>query len=241
MNVLRVITYIGCIFFALIIHELGHLTVALIAGCKFKVLAIGLVHIESQNGKIVFSIEKNVSNWGGMCYASPSEKQMTNYKLLRNILMSGPLASLLVGSIAILFHRLIENYNLLLAKDIFTFGIANIGIGIAGLIPSFSKIESSDIGRVFRLMKHGTSRDVEMAIWRITVRTIENDYNKIDLHDTDILKSDCNKDYAYLGYYYTYKYYKEKCDLCHMNKEIENIRLIEKKVSKGTLRNFPIC
>lgn len=204
-------------------HELGHVLTGLIVGFKFHLFVAGPLGLKrDENDRVVVYFEKDISLWGGIAATLPKEADQDNYKKFGRVLLGGPLASIIIGTIS-LIPGVLASQNFLIL-----FGAMSIAIGTVSLIPMRNGAFYTDGGRWLRMHKNEETQAVEMAIWNLTQNAIiQGNYQQANLDEILILKNDRDFRTQYLGHYFAYQYYKD-------NQESENLE--REKVALEGLR-----
>lgn len=227
-----------CYFISGIIHELGHIIVGLVNGWKFHLLVIGPLGIKSDvNGRIKFYFEKKIAMWGGFGCIAPQDFSTNNIKIWSNVLIGGPLASIIFGILFVSLGIFTMKFFLILL------GAISLSMGVICILPIPLKtgITYSDGGRWSRLHRGGQEADEEIALFKLAENEITNDnFSKIDSKNIQSLIQSKNIDIGYLGYYYSFKYYKSKNNKKEMKRSIEKMKEMEDEVSSIIFANYKI-
>lgn len=183
------------IFFVLAIHELGHLIMGLFQGFRFELYVVGPLGIKRESNSIKVYLNKNIQYFGGVAATLPINTDSSNAKKFANILIAGPIASLLL---AIVLGIINYSFDLQFSRTIDIGILASLGIFLATTIPNKTGMFFTDRKRYQRLTSKGVEQDVELAILRITgVYGRDNSYVNAD--ENDIEKMIGDNDYKYLG------------------------------------------
>ncbi|MFZ7103316.1 MAG: M50 family metallopeptidase [Peptococcaceae bacterium] len=218
--ILLIIKALICYFIVTTLHEMGHIVIGLLSGFRFELFVIGPVGLKRNNyGKVVPYIEKNTAMWGGAGATVPINYHDDNIKRFANILIGGPLTSLIFGLIILILNFHLQN------KFLFLLGVMAVSISIATLIPIRAGSFYSDGGRWLRIKQGGYPAKAEIAIIEFMQSYFANKtYGKINIDHTKYLIKDKDPRNRYLGHYFAYKYYKE-------NKQIEKAMEEQKALS----------
>lgn len=216
------------------VHEAGHVVFGLMQGFKFHLLVIGPFGLKrGENGKVTPYIEKNKAYWGGISATAPVNEDTGNYRKFSNMLIGGPLFSILFGLVFLLSGMFLRNYYILI------FGLMCFGMGVTCLIPVKNGAFYTDGRRWLQMRKNAKTRDVEIAILNIAIcAVIHGNLAKANVMDINILKSSEDFRTKYIGHYYAYVYYKDLCEYAQADIEkrtIEDMRskdLVSKQVIK---------
>ena len=87
------------IFAVLSFHELGHLIAGIIQGFRFELFVVGPLGIKREKGKIKIYLNKNIQYYGGVAATLPIDASPENGKKFANLLLAGPIASILLSII----------------------------------------------------------------------------------------------------------------------------------------------
>lgn len=237
LEVLVFVLYvILCFILSVSVHESGHIVAGLIQGFKFYLFIAGPFGLKrSNNDKIVFYIEKNISLWGGLGAILPKNNDIVSYKKLGRMFLCGPVTSVVVGVIFLpLGVNLNNNFLLLL-------GAMSLSMGVACLIPARNGVFYTDGGRWLRLNKNEATRNIELTIWKLAqCAVINGNYTKINHNETVVLINNKDLSTQYLGHYYSYRFYKDNNDGPNIEKERTELESLKGKIPKQMVRMFPI-
>lgn len=208
------------------VHELGHVLMGLINGWKFYMLVIGPFEWkrESPDEKIRFCFEKNMMMWGGMGGSYPVNKDKDNLKVWSNVLMAGPIVSIVMGIVMIPFAVLTESlfFTLLVAMP--------IGMGVAcGLpLPLKTGFLYTDGGRWIRLKQGGQAAAEEKALFLLMENSMIN--GETSLPPEELINPLLNSEepsFQYYGLYYHYlisKNYNNQQDMKYALNKMDEIK-----------------
>lgn len=230
--IVLVIQVIASYFIVVTVHELGHIVVGIISGFRFELFVLGPIGLKrNENGNLIFYIEKNKALWGGCAATVPIKEDKENINKFANLLIGGPLISLIFGILLIiLFINFRVTFYLVL-------GAMSLGISFATLIPMRAGCFYTDGGRWLRIKRKGYASKVEIVLIKFTQSYyINNDYSKLCLKDIQILTFDEDKRNKYLGHYYAYHYYKDNFDSDGMESEKLAIKALEPSVPKNFVK-----
>lgn len=175
-------------FIALGFHELGHLLTGMVQGFKFELFVVGPLGIKRENGKIKIYLNKNLGYYGGIAATIPKDDHPDNPKKFANVLLGGPLASVVFAIVCFLISYFIDKP---LGIIFYTGGTISIAIFFATTIPSKTGMFFTDRKRYQRLTTPGKNQEVELAILRILGNhSKDNSYQNISRNDIDVLVSD---------------------------------------------------
>ena len=82
------------LFIVLGVHELGHLITGLIQGFRFELFVVGPLGIKRENNRIKVYLNKNIAHYGGLASTLPRNDNAENSRILANICLAGPIASI---------------------------------------------------------------------------------------------------------------------------------------------------
>lgn len=205
MKLLEIFGGILIMFFVIGVHELGHLVTGLVQGFRFELFVLGPLGIKREKNKLKVYLNKNLQYYGGVAATLPRKDDPGNSRKLANILLAGPMTSLLLALIlGILYFSL--NFKV---KLIAIGAIGSLGIFLATTLPGKTGMFFTDRKRYQRLTSDGPEREVELAVLRIIGNYgKDNSYINVEAHDIDTMISDDN--YKYLGLFTKLTYQFEK-------------------------------
>lgn len=227
---------IPCYVISVAIHELGHAVAGIVNGFKFHLFVIGPLGLKKDNNnKLSIYMEKNPALWGGASITLPRNNSHKNYDAFANVLLAGPICSILFSA-AFIVIGITEN-NIFFAL----LGFMSLGIGGTCLFPMRNGCFYTDGGRWLRMRRKDQDGRVEMAIWNLTqAYAIDHHFSNINLKETEVLKNDNDLRTKYLGYYFCYNYYKNINDLESAEREKEHITELVQKVPRNFIKLFPV-
>lgn len=194
----KIIEFIGIIFtilFVLGIHELGHLVTGLIQGFQFELFVVGPLGVKREDNKIKVYLNKNLAYYGGVAAVLPVDDNPKNIKKFANVILAGPLSSLVLSIICLIF-----TYFFNFSGELFVFmaGFTSFGIFLATTIPSKTGTFFSDRKRYQRLISKGKERETEIALLRIIgIYGRDNSYKNVNIDDINLVIQDTH--YQYFG------------------------------------------
>lgn len=187
----KYIMMIGIVFFTFIvlaIHELGHLIVGLINGFRFELFVVGPLGLKRENNKVKIYLNKNIGYYGGVAATSPIDDDKDNAKKFAQILLAGPIASVLFAVVCFVIAYMVGKP---LGIIFYAGGTISIAIFLATTIPSRTGMLFTDRKRYQRLVNPGKDQQVELAMLKIMGRySKDNSYKNIDKNDINVLVSD---------------------------------------------------
>lgn len=218
------------------VHELGHALMGISEGFKFHWFVAGPLGLKrDENDRIVFYFEKDISYWGGIAATLPRKEEKDNYKKFGRVLLGGPAASILIGSISLISGILFgQSFFLML-------GLMSLAIGTISLIPMRNGAFYTDGGRWLRMHKNEAAKAVELALWNLTQNAfIHGDYTQVNLDEINILKNDQDLRAQYLGHYFAYHFYHDNQDEENADKENAALADLQGKVPKQMVTMFKV-
>ena len=196
-----------CPFFAIFIHELGHLTAGLVQGFKLQLFVVGFLGIKREDDKVQYYFNKDFQFFGGVAATSPKSitgELINQYAL---IMIAGPLFSLLFG---ILFLYLFIITNSIFNSSLGITGIISFGLFIATTLPEKSGVFFTDRKRMQRLLDKGITGEIEYCFLKTNSQLlIDNHYKNISIEDLKIIQSDNEPIIQFWGHYYEFKHFEE--------------------------------
>lgn len=192
---LEILGNIIIIFLVLGIHKLGHLLTGLAQGFRFELFVVGPLGIKREDDKIKVYLNKDIQFYGGVAATLPRNNHPDNDKMFANILIAGPIASLLLAIIlGVLYFLMDFEYS----NFLFIGGLMSFGILLATTVPNKTGIFFTDRKRFQRLTSDGPEREIELAVLRTTgAYGIDGSYVNANEDDIELMISD--PDYKYMG------------------------------------------
>ncbi|MCR5609839.1 MAG: site-2 protease family protein [Lachnospiraceae bacterium] len=217
--IVSLLVVIVSMFFSSGIHELGHMIAGILQGWKFEYMIFGPLKIYKIDERIKVGFEKNMMMWGGVSYCTPKEKSEKNIKVYRNILLAGPLLSIFLGILALLYVLCTMSIDVMFTTIInntfklflFVFGLQSIAMGIISIIPLPipTGLLYVDGYRFYRLLKYDKE---EVAIFLL----VEKEMFKEDItsfEEIAVLTESKSLNIRYMGYDCAIDLYKKKGDI----------------------------
>ncbi len=196
-------------FLAIAVHELGHLLAGIFQGFQVELFVVYFLGLRRTNGKLELFFNTNVQYFGGVAATSPKTLQNDN-DLIRKyaiILISGPLASLILAVISII---IVAKCDLQLNPFWGLLAVTSFGIFIATTIPEKSGIFFTDRKRFQRLLDKGDIGKIELAFLQIVNQSLlENTCKNLSIDKVNMLKQDSDKIIQFWGYYFEFQFYKD--------------------------------
>lgn len=176
------------IFVVLAVHELGHLITGLYQGFRFELFIVGPLGIKRENDKLKIYFNKNLGYYGGATASSPVDEHPDNAQKFANMLLAGPVASLLFALVCALLGALLKG----MGSIIFYAGCAfSTAIFLATTLPGKTGMFFTDRKRYQRLTIPGKDQEVELAMLRILGKfSREQSYRNINAEDIKVLIDD---------------------------------------------------
>lgn len=206
-SVIFFVSVMVCPFFAIFLHELGHLTAGLIQGFKVQLFVVAFLGIRRQDDKIKFYLNKDLQYFGGVAATSPikiTDKLKEQFAL---ILIAGPIFSLLFG---ILFISLFIYTDTPFNSSFGIIGITSIGLFFATTVPEKSGIFFTDRKRMQRLYDKGKIGEIEQAFIETTSQLlIDHHFKNLSIEKIKLIQTDDEPNVQFWGRYYEYKYFEE--------------------------------
>lgn len=183
MLIVKLLIYIFVgMFISSLVHELGHLLVALAHKWEFSLLIVGPLRIERNQvtKKVKAKFESNIIFWGGVAFAMPNHEieAENSFRIWKYVLISGPIFSLLMSGVFFLLFQFYNNVIILILMA------QSLGIGMITIlpVPIQSGLMYSDGYRFFRIINNGNVRLEEQALFKYSLQI----YNSINL-DTELI------------------------------------------------------
>ncbi len=233
------------IFFVLTFHELGHLCMGLYQGFRLELFVTGFLGIKREpDGKIKVYFNKDLNYFGGVAATCPVTDSPDNFRKFGLVIISGPLASVLLTCICFVLAPLfIDPWQFLLVVT----GVTSFMIFLATTLPNKAGIFFTDRKRFQRLLQKGKTQEIEMALIRtIAIASRDESLKKASLQDFELIKSDNDRFIKFMGSYYLLYYYletgsplavKEMTEYTELSKKIPAnlVKLLGKELEKARL------
>lgn len=146
--VVLLLFYAG-VFLVINIHELGHLVFGKLLGYRFLMFRAGIFSIHKENGKLKFSLIKNVG-YGGLCAMIPAED--SDLKDFAIYSTGGIIFNLLTG-VLFLFLPEILSLDMIYAVPVYGTGMVSIILALINGWPFFSMNQPTDGMMLFSILK----------------------------------------------------------------------------------------
>ncbi len=239
-NIIFITSLVIAPFFAIVMHELGHLLAGIFQGFRLELFVVYFLGLRRNNDKIEFFFNTNLQYFGGVAATSP--KTLLNNNDLINkyaiILICGPILSLLITLFSfIVFYRYDSPFNPF-------FGILTItsfGIFLATTLPAKSGIFFTDRKRFQRLLNKGEVGQIELAFLQIINQSLlENSCKNLSIDRLNMLKKDQDKIIQFWGYYFEFQFYKDNARNDEMNSAKVSLYEYKKIIPKVLWNNLKI-
>lgn len=170
-KIIFIIGFLIVIHLVLLIHELGHVVMGLLQGFRFELLVVGLLGIKRDDDKIKIYLNKDLGYYGGLALTLPQDDSPENLRKFANVILAGPIASLIFAVMSIFtVNYFINPYGIIA----FFGGVTSFGIFLATTIPSKSGMFFTDRKKYQRLTTPGKDQEVELAMLTIIGSLIKN-------------------------------------------------------------------
>ncbi|MFZ1791497.1 MAG: site-2 protease family protein [Saprospiraceae bacterium] len=156
------------VFFVLGIHEAGHALAGKMVGFELIKFAVGPLSMDKTEGIWKFHFNKSIETYGGLVISFPKGDQNLGPRFMKYVL-GGPIASLLLAFLALLFYFLIPS----LAVYFIIIGIMSLLIFIVTIIPAKAGSFYTDGARFFRIFKGGKVGQYEVSFLKIMANTLQ--------------------------------------------------------------------
>lgn len=216
-NIIFIASLVIAPFFAIVMHELGHLLAGIFQGFRLELFVVYFFGLRRNNDKIEFFFNTNLQYFGGVAATSP-KTLLNNNDLIKKyaiILISGPLSSLLIAffSFAIFYW-----YDSLFNPFWGLLSLTSLGIFLATTLPEKSGIFFTDRKRFQRLLNKGEIGQIELAFLQIVNQSLlENTCKNLSIDRLSMLKKDSDKIIQFWGYYFEFQFYKDNVMYDDMN------------------------
>ena len=203
------ILYIFLIYFGVvIIHELGHLLTGLAQGFRFEMFIVWFLGIRRDGEKIKIYFNTDLSSAGGLAASSPRVDNERVIRQMANVIIAGPIASLLLLLLCILLFFLTNQPT---QFYLFITGLMSLFIFLATTLPSRTGIFYTDRKRYQRLTGSGQDQAVEMAMIRANLLQVTGkSITQMSEGELWMITKDEAPIFKYIGYYYLYQYHFDK-------------------------------
>jgi hypothetical protein len=214
---------------ALAVHELGHLVAGLLGGFRFELFVVGPLGVKRTPAGIRVFLNRDVGLMGGVAATVPVTEDPGNRRKFAWVLLSGPLASLLLSLVAaVLFAAstlgAARSYWLVTA-------LGSAAVLLATTLPRKSGLFFTDRARFQRLMGQGPAAATEAALLSIITRqVIDGGVKNIRLDEARLLQTDADATMRFWGTYFAYAYFRENGLAAEAERERTDLAAFEKMV-----------
>ncbi|GEM_PF-648303 len=223
------------IFVALGIHELGHLLIGLKNEFRFEFIIVGLLGVKREEKEIKIFLNKNLAYFGGVAATLPIYDHEDNARKFAQILIAGPISSIVFAIVCFLTIPFIDGY---FGLVVYAGGMVSLAIFFTTTIPSRTGMFFTDRKRYQRLVKPGKAQQVELAILRIMGAFLKDrSYENIDKNDLTILVDDDLPFFQFYGLFNLICYQLEINGTAE-KKVLEDYNKVSKKMSKSIVDSF---
>lgn len=200
---------IFAIFLVLTIHESGHLVAGLLQGFRFEFWVVGLLGIKRTPKGIRPFLNTNIGYMGGICCTVPERQSNRNKQKFANMILAGPLTSLLFALLALLLYYYSSSGA---GRALFLIsGIGSACIFLATTLPKKTGVFFTDRARFQRLISGGKESVAEEALLNIiTQYTVDNSCLNILPEHAWALQNDDDKVMQFWGFYYEYQHLTDR-------------------------------
>ena len=198
---------IFAVFFAIGIHEFGHLFMGIIQGFKVELFVVGFLGVERRQGKLKLFFNKDAQYFGGIAATSPNKKYPDIRKRFAWIVAGGPLFSVLFGCLLfVVFSFQNSEFNSFLAFS----GFISLLLFLATTLPEKSGSFFTDRKRLQRLLDKGHDGKVELALLEsINQNFIDGHCKNLQLDNLEIIKKAKEPFIQFWGYYFELQYLRD--------------------------------
>jgi hypothetical protein len=216
---------------ALAVHELGHLVAGLLGGFRFQLFVVGLLGVKRTPAGIRVFLNRDVSLMGGVAASAPVTEDPGNQRKFAWVLLSGPLASLLLSLVAAAAFTAstsgaARSYWLVTA-------VGSAAVLLATTLPRKSGLFFTDRARFQRLMGKGPAAETEAALLSILTRqVVDGGVKNISLDQARLLQTDADATMRFWGSYYAYAYFREHGLAAEAERARADLAAFEKGVPK---------
>lgn len=227
-------------FFAIMLHELGHLLAGIFQGFRLELFVVGFLGIRRIENKIKVYFNTNYQYFGGVAATAPT-KMLPDKDLIEKykiILISGPLVSLFFGVIPFLF---LFYSNSILNPFWGLLSVTSFGVFLATTIPNKTGIFFTDRKRYQRLNDSGETGKIELAFLQLVNQSIlENHCKNLSQQNIQLLKTDLDKIIQFWGFYFEYQQHKDNNNKSEAETVKENLLVYKKLMPNGIWKSLEI-
>jgi hypothetical protein len=163
------------LFFALAIHELGHVLAGLAVGFEFRLFVVGPLMLEREAGQLRFKWNRNLNTSGGLALCLPQGQHRLAQRFSW-FAAGGPLASLawagLAGGLLLLVLPVPDNYwpSLFAATFLVTSALCSPLIFLVTIIPMHVGGFDTDGARILNLWRRSPKAILDLALLQASVQ-----------------------------------------------------------------------
>ncbi|MDW8328200.1 MAG: hypothetical protein RMK99_16685 [Anaerolineales bacterium] len=206
----------GCVLLlvtTVVAHELGHLLGGWLVGFRFLLFIVGPLKLMREGNRIRVRLNKDVSLYGGITSAMPTNDQ----DLMRRtaiVILGGPLTSLVLGTLSLALAAW-TNANIAAASPwsavtlfAFFFGVTNLAIFVATMIPGKTGSFDTDGAQLLDVLRGGHRAERRWLTISLAAASMEGvrprDWNPAQVERLLALREGTVEDVManYLGYFY---------------------------------------
>lgn len=217
-------------FCSTLVHEGGHVLCGILHNWKLYLLVVGpfkLYREKLEDEKVKLGIEKNPLLWCGVGGTLPRERSDENIKTFSKILLAGPLASMGLGIVMLVFFLLHHSLFLLLLA------LVPIAMGIACILPGVKTgILYNDGSRYLRIKRGGQESAEEKAVFEAIEVSLFDANGTYSREGIDAMIASKDVEFQYMGFYYAYLNAKKDQDQAAAEAQLANMERIRDKVPK---------
>ena len=206
LNFISIIYLVIIAFGAIAVHELGHLLTGLAQGFKFQLFIVGFLGIkrdEADRVKVFFN--KDWNTFGGVAASSPTKPDQSIARKFANVLLAGPIASLLF---ALICFVLINGVGQPFKFYLFFGGMISFALFLATTLPAKTGLFYTDRKRYQRLTGGGKEQEIELALLQANaLKTADASLQSMEVKTLEKITEDPSPIFRYIGYFYLYEYH----------------------------------
>ena len=237
-SVIFFISVFVCPFFAIFLHELGHLIAGLVHGFKIQLFVVAFFGMKREDDKVKIYFNKDLNYFGGVAATSPQKITNELKRQFAQILIAGPLFSLIFG---LLFILIFVYTDTIFNSSFAIIGIISIGLFFATTLPEKSGIFFTDRKRMQRLFDRGLIGEIEKSYIETTSQLlIDNHYKNISIEKLKLIQSDTEPIVQFWGHYFEFKHYQETENLEESSTIKEKLYSYQQSVPKSIWKSLTI-
>jgi hypothetical protein len=237
-SVIFFISVFVCPFFAIFLHELGHLIAGLVHGFKIQLFVVAFFGMKREDDKVKIYFNKDLNYFGGVAATSPQKITNELKRQFAQILIAGPLFSVIFG---LLFILIFVYTDTIFNSSFGIIGITSIGLFFATTLPEKSGIFFTDRKRMQRLFDKGIIGEIEKSYIETTSQLlIDNHYKNISIAKLKLIQSDTEPIVQFWGHYFEFKHYQETENLEESSTIKEKLYSYQQSVPKSIWKSLTI-